>query len=453
MHAVRLDQRHRGLDGLQQRLVGRAGGRRRRRVGVSRCDGGGGGRRGRLRGVAELGGEVLEDRLVEAVLALQVGLDDLEELAGLGALDDAMVVRRRHRHHLLGADHLADRAEAGRVADRAGGDDRALAGHQPGNGSDRSDPAGVGERDVGALQVVGGELVLAGAAIRSLNAPRKPEKLRRPASRMTGTISVRAAVLLLDVDRDAEVDGAVVDAVRLAVDLGEVMGHHRHLLGGGAGDRVGDQVGEGDLVAGGLELLAARVERGDGERAERGGGRDRPRLVHVAREHRRRALDQRGVLLRGRRRAAAALPLLPQDVGLGMRPPGPLPWTFARSMPSAAATRRATGEMRCRPAGPPRRCSGSATGSGVAWAGGAAAAGSRRWRRLHAADDLADGHGVARVGEDLLHHAGGGGGDLGVDLVGRDLDDRLVGLDGIAGLLGPLEDHALGDRLAHPPAW
>ena len=37
------------------------------------------------------------------------------------------------------------------------------------------------------------------------------------------------AVLLLDVDGDAEVHAAVVDAVRLAVALLEVMRHHRHL--------------------------------------------------------------------------------------------------------------------------------------------------------------------------------------------------------------------------------
>ena len=40
-------------------------------------------------------------------------------------------------------------------------------------------------------------------------------------------------------------------------------------------------------------------------------------------------------------------------------------------------------------------------------------------------------------------------GDLGVDLVGRDLDERLVGLDVVALGLVPLEDGALGDRLAH----
>src|SRR3712207_8034415 len=39
--------------------------------------------------------------------------------------------------------------------------------------------------------------------------------------------------------------------------------------------------------------------------------------------------------------------------------------------------------------------------------------------------------------------------DLCVDLVGGDLDESLVGLDAVALLLVPLQDGALGDRLAH----
>ena len=69
--------------------------------------------------------------------------------------------------------------------------------------------------------------------------------------------------------------------------------------------------------------------------------------------------------------------------------------------------------------------------------------------RLHAPDHLADVHGVAGLREDLLHHARRGRRDLGVDLVGGDLDDRLVLVDPVARLLRPLEDDALGDRLAH----
>ena len=49
----------------------------------------------------------------------------------------------------------------------------------------------------------------------------------------------------------------------------------------------------------------------------------------------------------------------------------------------------------------------------------------------------------------LRQRAGGRRGHLGVDLVGGDLDQRLVGLHRVAHLLQPLEHGALGDRLAH----
>ena len=109
--------------------------------------------------------EVAGDRLVEAVLALQQLLDPAQERARLGALDDAVVVGRGHRHHLRDPELLdpvgGGVRPLGRVGDRAGGDDRPLAGHQPRHRGDRPEPARVGERDVGALEVVGGELVLA----------------------------------------------------------------------------------------------------------------------------------------------------------------------------------------------------------------------------------------------------------------------------------------------------
>ena len=50
--------------------------------------------------------------------------------------------------------------------------------------------------------------------------------------------------------------------------------------------------------------------------------------------------------------------------------------------------------------------------------------------------------------EDLGEHAGCGRGHLGVDLVGRDLEERLVLGDSVADLLQPADDGALGDRLA-----
>ncbi len=48
---------------------------------------------------------------------------------------------------------------------------------------------------------------------------------------------------------------------------------------------------------------------------------------------------------------------------------------------------------------------------------------------------------------DLQQHAGGGGGDLGVDLVGGDLQQGLVGLHGLPDLLQPPGDRALGHAL------
>ena len=57
----------------------------------------------------------------------------------------------------------------------------------------------------------------------------------------------------------------------------------------------------------------------------------------------------------------------------------------------------------------------------------------------------ADGDGVVLLGEDLLEGARHGGGDLGVDLVGRDLEQWLVDLDAVTDVLQPAGDGPLGD--------
>ena len=76
-----------------------------------------------------------------------------------------------------------------------------------------------------------------------------------------------------------------------------------------------------------------------------------------------------------------------------------------------------------------------------------------RTRRAAVQRDLgeqrADVHGVALGGVDLDHGARRGRGNFGVDLVRRDLDDRLVFRDGIAFLLVPFQDGSLGDRVPH----
>jgi predicted TPR repeat methyltransferase len=50
--------------------------------------------------------------------------------------------------------------------------------------------------------------------------------------------------------------------------------------------------------------------------------------------------------------------------------------------------------------------------------------------------------------EDLAQRSGCGCGNLRVDLVGRDLEQRLVGVDVVADALEPARDRALGDGLA-----
>ncbi len=56
--------------------------------------------------------------------------------------------------------------------------------------------------------------------------------------------------------------------------------------------------------------------------------------------------------------------------------------------------------------------------------------------------------GLVLLDQDLLKDSGDGGRDLGVDLVGRDLEERLVDRDTVADLLEPTCDGALGDALA-----
>ncbi len=96
-------------------------------------------------------------------------------------------------------------------------------------------------------EVVGGERVR--ARLLHQRVVRREERVERQPARVAdhGHHQRPGAVLLLDVHRQAEVHLSVVDPVGLAVDLGEVVGHHRHVARG-AGDRVGDQVREGDLA-------------------------------------------------------------------------------------------------------------------------------------------------------------------------------------------------------------
>ena len=64
------------------------------------------------------------------------------------------------------------------------------------------------------------------------------------------------------------------------------------------------------------------------------------------------------------------------------------------------------------------------------------------------AEQGADADGLAVLGGDFRQHAGGGRVDFERHLVGFELDERLVGLDGVAGLFEPAADRRFGDGFA-----
>ena len=92
---------------------------------------------------------------------------------------------------------------------------------------------------------------------------------------------------------------------------------------------------------------------------------------------------------------------------------------------------------------------GSGSSRSLNRGGGGRSGGGRSLGRVADARDLgADLDCLILGNQDLEKDAGDGGGDFGVDLVGGHLNDGLVELDGIADLLEPRRNGALGDGLA-----
>ena len=83
------------------------------------------------------------------------------------------------------------RAVLGRIVEAAGGDDHALAGHEPRRRGGGADGAGVREGDRGAHEVVGRDRALARARHEVVEGLRKAAKSSLPASLMLGTSRVR----------------------------------------------------------------------------------------------------------------------------------------------------------------------------------------------------------------------------------------------------------------------
>ena len=177
-----------------------------------------------------------------------------------------MVVGRGHRHDLRHAQLLQPaRGRPGRGP--AGRPIAPVATIVPWPGISRGTeatvpmPPGLVSVMLRAHVGVGLQLVVAGAHHQLVVGGH--ELRRSPSSEaflITGTTSEREPSLRSRVHRQAQAHRAGGHAVGLAVHLGEGVRHHRHVVGG-AHDRPGDQVGEGELLAGGLELGAVGPQR------------------------------------------------------------------------------------------------------------------------------------------------------------------------------------------------
>ena len=155
------------------------------------------------------------------------------------------------------------------------------------------------------------------------------------------------------------------------------------------------------------------------------------------------------------------------------RPPTPEPCSDAMSTLCSLAMRRTSGDERARrtssgscasapfPPAPPccearlqsrRSCGGAPTLSHAVRADVVAVRACDvrcRDRIANRRDDAVDGDRLAFPDPDFGQHAGGGRRNLGVHLVGGNLEQRLVAIDPVADLLDPANDGAFGNRLAH----
>ena len=216
----------------------------------------------------------LRNSLVKPFLTLQERVESAQEHSGFSSLNDPMVVRAGDGDDFRGGD----------FANRSRRDDRALALHQARHRGDRAECAGIGQLNRAAGKVVRHQAVGARLVDQRLVGGVEGREIHCPGVLDHRHDQCPGAVLLLDVHREPQADRGRIHAVRLAVDFLEVVRHHREALGG-LDDPVPNQVGEGNLLAArrelGVERLAARVEGGGGDVAERSRGRHRQRSGHV----------------------------------------------------------------------------------------------------------------------------------------------------------------------------
>ncbi len=430
---------------------------------------------GRRRGLQP---ERREDRLVESVLALQQLVDAAQILARLGALNHAVIVRAGDLHHARDAEQpqrLFVRArEAGRIADRAGREDRALPEHEARHRRDRADAAGVGQRERCALQIAGGQLAVARRGDEFFVARAKRGEVERIGVADHRHEQRARAVLALGVDREPQMDAGLEARGRAGIVAPERVRDERHLLRR-ANQRVGDHVRKRDAfgASGGahraVELFAPRVEHVDLHGAEARGGWNREARLHVTGERGRGTLEprQRGAGRNGRHRRSRRGGRAPsavagrehvgaQDQAVG---PGAAHEFQVNAQPLGHPASGRVGEAGRRTVAP----RGRRLGSRRRRRGRAVPRGGRRrraarlrggfgafgFRRVNLGEHGSDGNGLALARVDRGHHARRRRRHLDVNLIGGHLDQCVALGDVVAGVLPPLDDRAFGYRFSH----
>ena len=234
--------------------------------------------------------QAAEDVAVEVILAQQQLVDATQELPGLRALDDAVVVRRgqgeRLGHGIADERFLRGSLPLGRVLHGADADDAALPLHESRDGMLGAESARIGEADGRSCEIVDRESAAARAAYDVLVSSPEAREVEGLSTLDVGHEQLAGAVVLDQVDRHAEVDLRTSRHSRLAVGLGEGVVHGGH-GGHGADERVSDEVREGDLAtAAAREVVvdddAVVHEQLGGHTAHAGRRGHRERRLHVA---------------------------------------------------------------------------------------------------------------------------------------------------------------------------
>ena len=206
--------------------------RQRNGVALSACHGRSLARLGRTRD-HNTHSERTGDLFIKCRIALQQLIHQPQETSRLRALDHPMIVGARHRHDLGQAELLdgrrVHRRELGRIRDRSGGDDAALAWHQSGHRRHGTEPARVGQRHRGAGEIVGQQLVVARLVDDRFVGRQEFGKAEGIGALEHRDHQAARPVFALDIHGEPEIDVNGNHLERVGAALEDASAHHREL--------------------------------------------------------------------------------------------------------------------------------------------------------------------------------------------------------------------------------